>query len=411
MGREGIAEGRGRGPARRRDRAELDGFSAGRGWETDRELGLVSGVVPGQRPIDAVPCADGAPRTAGAAPGVAEGPPRPAADAPRAAGAPSDQDDQGLLVRPQGLADDLADNVWATDPDAPSFRFTIKDMRRTFGLSRATLIYYEEHGILHPRREEGNDWRIYSEADVFRLMSAAILKGMGQAPGSIARLMDGDPFDQESFERYRREADRRIAYQRTLRAAIDRLAFLRDRLGQVGVVDVPRYYICWDQAEHGYHDFPATRNLDLLMEHMPVGGLGSRYEPAGEADGRDGPRELENRWGRTVRVADAGLIDGFDEQEGPEAMAVIGGMRCVCAVLLKRHMYPAQDACRATRSARSAASAYARRHGLEIDHEHAFSPFSLPTEEGFLVPMCVPAVGATGARSAIRRLLGRRRSG
>ena len=42
----------------------------------------------------------------------------------------------------------------------------IKDVEKQVGISKANIRFYEEEGLIHPARNQENNYREYSEADV-----------------------------------------------------------------------------------------------------------------------------------------------------------------------------------------------------------------------------------------------------
>lgn len=54
----------------------------------------------------------------------------------------------------------------------------IGELARRTGVSRRSLRYYEQHGLLHARRG-GNDWREYDEPAVDRVRAIAELLASG----------------------------------------------------------------------------------------------------------------------------------------------------------------------------------------------------------------------------------------
>lgn len=272
------------------------------------------------------------------------------------------------------------------------FRFTVKDLVRTFGISRSTLVYYEKIGVISPRRDDGSRYRLYSESDVFRLMSASFLRGMGIPPKELATRLAGDVYAGDRFREYMEIADRRLAYDLAARSCLAELNELRGSVGTIEIRDVEPYYICWDHAEGGYEDFPGSENLDLLMNHMPLGSLGSYGDDSYVA--ADEGVEVGIRWGRTVAVRNARLIDGLRVDLG---MDVIGGCRCVCFSHFERNLYDMTQS-----------QTFAKRDGdrimafMEKHHVHrngvAFWPYTLPSAEGFYVLTCIPVADDAGLR-------------
>ncbi len=289
------------------------------------------------------------------------------------------------------------------------FTFTVGEIERTFAISRATLIYYERLGLVTPRRDGENGYRRYSEDDVFELMRTGLLKGFGVAPGSIARQVTNldDAFTLDAFDRYEQLADKRISYERAVRACIGQYRELCKAVGTVSLVDVEPYYIWWDRAENGYHDFPQDENLAILVNHAPLGGFGSSYTAsldvlrqlavtgreyeAHEPDGRQ--LKPPARWGRTIAVHNAPLIDGLKVEDDHRNMAVIGGCRCAYTVFIEHEPYHHLEGgiSHDTHVALDEIASFLDARGLAPDPlVPPFSPFSIPSRTGFHVPLCVP---------------------
>ena len=259
-------------------------------------------------------------------------------------------------------------------------RYTINDIVRTFGISRTTVMYYEQLGIVEPAREGEQARRAYSDVDVFRLMSAMLLKNVGIPPKELPAHLEDEPFSAEHFDEYERRIERDLAYKQAL---LERMRMYRSVAANVGaatVREVGEFYFVPDNAETGYRHFPQDYALDVLIAHMPIASLGSWWDGV-PREGR-GDSWGTNHWGRTVPVRYAGLIDGFCA----EGLAVLGGCTCVCFIMEVENLrtdgiYDVQF--RATCLAQVA----------NLGYEPAgnpFCPFCLPSAERFIFPTCVP---------------------
>ena len=262
-------------------------------------------------------------------------------------------------------------------------RYTINDIVRTLGLSRTTIMYYESLGIVTPTREGEQARRMYSDADMWRLMSAVLLKNVGISPKDLPGYLADQPFTAERCDEYARLLEHDIEYRQAL---LDRMRLYNAmcaHAGYVGLCDVPEYYFCPDAADAGYKAFPEDETLDLLIAHMPIGGLGSLREPAtGEDADRLGGAV---HWGRTVPVRFADLIDGLKT----EGLQVIGGCTCVSCILSMQDIRRSNGI---SVQAHSKLLSYIDDNSLTICGP-SFSPFSLPSDHGFTFPICVPVQG------------------
>lgn len=84
--------------------------------------------------------------------------------------------------------------------------YRITQLARQFGLSRSTLLYYDQVGILPPSGRSEAGYRLYSEADRERLAAIASFRKAGLPIEEIRGIMESSP-----------EAERGVL-QRRLRA-------------------------------------------------------------------------------------------------------------------------------------------------------------------------------------------------
>lgn len=67
----------------------------------------------------------------------------------------------------------------------------INEVERIVGVSKKSIRYYEEEGLLCPARESGNGYRSYSDADVRTLQTIRLLRRLGIPVDEIRRLLSG----------------------------------------------------------------------------------------------------------------------------------------------------------------------------------------------------------------------------
>lgn len=85
--------------------------------------------------------------------------------------------------------DDIEDGMPGSNaPAATEGPFTIRDLGREFGVTARTLRFYEEKGLLSPRRQ-GQE-RLYSRRDRARLRYVIIGKNVGFSLDEIREMLD-----------------------------------------------------------------------------------------------------------------------------------------------------------------------------------------------------------------------------
>ncbi|MEO7588231.1 MAG: HEAT repeat domain-containing protein [Arachnia sp.] len=72
---------------------------------------------------------------------------------------------------------------------------TVGEVARHAGLSVRTLHHYDQRGLLVPGGRSASDYRLYSPADLQRLLQIQHLKSLGLGLDEVAAALDADDFD------------------------------------------------------------------------------------------------------------------------------------------------------------------------------------------------------------------------
>ncbi|MCI8574868.1 MAG: MerR family transcriptional regulator [Bacilli bacterium] len=67
----------------------------------------------------------------------------------------------------------------------------IHEVEHLVGLSKKSIRYYEEHGLLKPQRNRENDYRIYEDKDIRKLKVIKFLRELDVSINDLKRLNDG----------------------------------------------------------------------------------------------------------------------------------------------------------------------------------------------------------------------------
>jgi len=111
----------------------------------------------------------------------------------------------------------------------------IGDVARRTGLTHRTLRHYDELGLLVPGGRSDGGYRLYSGADLERLLAIQHLKSLGMGLEEIGRALDDPAFDAaEALRRHAALVERRIADEADLLARLRRL----ERSADAGWEDV-----------------------------------------------------------------------------------------------------------------------------------------------------------------------------
>ena len=103
--------------------------------------------------------------------------------------------------------------------------FQVKDVARIAGVSVRTLHHYDAIGLLVPQLRTAAGYRVYSDADMFRLQQILINRELGLSLEEIRRLLDDPAFDRvaallDQRERLRERVQQSEAMIRAVDAAL-----------------------------------------------------------------------------------------------------------------------------------------------------------------------------------------------
>jgi DNA-binding transcriptional MerR regulator len=70
--------------------------------------------------------------------------------------------------------------------------YTIGQLAKRYSLSRSTLIYYDNKGLLKPSGRSGANYRAYSDRDAEKLNRIILFRNAGMSLSAIAEVIDKD---------------------------------------------------------------------------------------------------------------------------------------------------------------------------------------------------------------------------
>lgn len=96
--------------------------------------------------------------------------------------------------------------------------YTVKELARLSGLTPRALRHYDAIGLLCPRRDRDNDYRLYGPNEVDRLQQILLYREMGLPLEKIRRILDAPDFDRAGA--LREHLDRLLERRREMDALI-----------------------------------------------------------------------------------------------------------------------------------------------------------------------------------------------
>ena len=76
--------------------------------------------------------------------------------------------------------------------------YKVNELAKLAGVSGRTLRYYDQIGLLRPRRSGTGEWRVYGPAQVDRLQQILFYRRLGLGPKQIGDILDDPGFDGEA---------------------------------------------------------------------------------------------------------------------------------------------------------------------------------------------------------------------
>jgi MerR family transcriptional regulator, thiopeptide resistance regulator len=100
--------------------------------------------------------------------------------------------------------------------------YTVNQLARLAGVTKRTLRYYDQIGLLQPTRVGENGYRYYGEQALLRLQQILLYRELDMPLDEIKRILDQPDFDvSAALEGHRAHLNRRIAHLQQLVETVD----------------------------------------------------------------------------------------------------------------------------------------------------------------------------------------------
>jgi DNA-binding transcriptional MerR regulator len=129
--------------------------------------------------------------------------------------------------------------------------YTVKQLAQMAGVSRRTLHYYDQIGLLHPEQVAENGYRRYGEASLLRLQQILFYKELGLSLEAIGQVLSDPGFDLlGALERHRAVLVQRGERLRQLIGTVDRT--IMSLKGEIPMDDKALFEGFDDEQEKSY---------------------------------------------------------------------------------------------------------------------------------------------------------------
>lgn len=117
----------------------------------------------------------------------------------------------------------------------------INEVEKAVGISKKNIRFYEEQGLLCPKREPGNGYRDYSEADIRTLQVIRLLRKLAVPLEEIRRLQTGVLSLSDSMARHRIYLNSQLENLMQIQAACQTLEESGETLSTLDVAQWERH--------------------------------------------------------------------------------------------------------------------------------------------------------------------------
>jgi DNA-binding transcriptional MerR regulator len=138
--------------------------------------------------------------------------------------------------------------------------YTIKQLSDLAGITRRTLHYYDEIGLLRPTEITGNGYRWYSEQELLRLQQILLYREAGVSLAKIKLILDSSSFDKVSALQEHKDA---LQKQRTrLEGLITTVEQTINYLQGAGKMSPKELFKAFDEEEEKKYEDEAMQMYD-----------------------------------------------------------------------------------------------------------------------------------------------------
>lgn len=212
-----------------------------------------------------------------------------------------------------------------TTESARGKTYTIKTLLSVLGISRNTLRYYEQIGVISPVRDPDSNYRVYTNDDVFSVAQLNMLKNAGFEVADAQVVMEKTEDASEFVGRLSEQNMRQQAWHAAVQDSLETLQAICDDIhrGPMPRLSASRPALFYfDECETGYDNHVPDPAQDVLIRSMPIATFGSIIEGDFFSDCLDLPK-----WGRIVYACDAPLLPQLSLASRPPVQ--VGGCPCL----------------------------------------------------------------------------------
>lgn len=216
-----------------------------------------------------------------------------------------------------------------SEPNAAQTTFNTRIAEGLTGMNRGSLRYLEKRGVVEPARREGSEYRVYSLADINRIVGLDIIINSGIAASDAWPDEDvpGTVDDARGLlDACRARNAETLAWNHAVEESLGRYGrlYAADSMYRPRLCEFERRLVWFNQAKPG--DELTVRSVRGGYSKLsPVASVTCVYD----ADMLEGSGVWPGRWGVSIPTRLLGAVDPGRDLE-LDAAETIEGAACVC---------------------------------------------------------------------------------
>ena len=141
----------------------------------------------------------------------------------------------------------------------------INEVEALVGITKKNIRFYEEKGLLSPRRNSENGYRDYGEAEVETLKRIKLMRKLGVPIEDIRRMQEGGQTVGDGMRRHLVTLERE---RKNIDEAVRLCTLLQERQEPLGQLDADQALAEMEQLEHAGTTFQNKQRQDIRVRYV-----------------------------------------------------------------------------------------------------------------------------------------------
>jgi DNA-binding transcriptional MerR regulator len=150
-------------------------------------------------------------------------------------------------------------------------KMLINEVERTTGITKKNIRFYEDEGLLSPRRDNENKYRNYSDEDVRKLQEIKLFRKLGISIADIKKLQDGSLTLSNCMEKYAAIFNLQL---KELEKTVELCNEIKDSEDSLMTIDVKHYITKIEKEEEN-----GIRFRDIVKDYLMSHTASLSFEP------------------------------------------------------------------------------------------------------------------------------------